>query len=215
MPGTVYARISAIFLGAGLRLLPALAVLLVAAGISGPLRAHPHVFIDGVTDVVFENGKVIGIRQHWTFDNVFSLLLIEDFDANKNRKFDKPEIEALRKGAFAAVREFGYFTHIRLDGKKIAVDRVSEFTASFAQGRISYSFYVPFAKPVDPKTTKVDLGTYDDTFYVSVTYDAIDPIRLAGSGSSGCHFKMYEDAKNPIYFGMVVPRRAKILCAAG
>ncbi|MDH3703366.1 MAG: DUF1007 family protein [Alphaproteobacteria bacterium] len=215
MPGTVYARISAVFQGAGPRLLPTLVVLLVAAGISGPLRAHPHVFIDGVTDVVFENGKIIGVRQHWTFDNVFSLLLIEDFDANKNRKFDKPEIEALRKGAFAAVREFGYFTHIRLDGKKIAVDRVSEFTASFAKGRISYSFFVPFAKPVDPKTTKVDLGTYDDTFYVSVTYDAIDPIRLAGAGSSGCHFKMYEDAENPIYFGMVVPRRAKILCAAG
>ncbi len=192
-----------------------MAALLVAAGTSGPSRAHPHVFIDGVTDVVFENGKITGIRQHWTFDDVFSLLLIEDFDANKNRKFDKPEIEALRKGAFAAVREFGYFTHIRLDGKKIAVDRVSNFTASIAKGRISYSFFVPFAKPVDPKTTMVDLGTYDDTFYVSVTYDAIDPVRLAGAGSSGCHFKMYEDAENPIYFGMVVPRRAKILCAAG
>ncbi len=215
MFGMVSVKAMTVFLRVAARLLPALAVLLVAAGISGPLRAHPHVFIDGVTDVVFENGKIIGIRQHWTFDNVFSLLLIEDFDANKNRKFDKPEIEALRKGAFAAVREFGYFTHIRLDGKKIAVDRVSEFTASVTKGRISYSFFVPFAKPVDPKTTKVDLGTYDDTFYVSVTYDAIDPVRLAGAGSSGCHFKIYEDAENPIYFGMVVPRRAKILCAAG
>ena len=96
MPGTVRDRVSTVLLGAGLRIIPALAALLVAAGTSGPSRAHPHVFIDGVTDVVFENGKITGIRQHWTFDDVFSLLLIEDFDANKNRKFDKPEIEALR-----------------------------------------------------------------------------------------------------------------------
>jgi ABC-type uncharacterized transport system substrate-binding protein len=211
----VRARVLTVFQRIALRLLPVMAVLSVAAGFSGPSQAHPHVFIDGITDVVFENGKIVGIRQRWTFDDVFSLLMIEDFDKNKNGRFDKAEIEALRKGAFDAVREFGYFTHIRLDDRKIAVNRVSEFSASLANGRISYSFMVPFAEPVDPKTTKVDLGTYDDTFYVSVTSDAIDPVRLSGAGSSGCHFKMYEDVENPIYFGMVVPKRAKILCAAG
>ena len=215
MPGTVQTRITSALPRAGLGLLPALAVLLAAVGISGPLRAHPHVFIDAVTEVVFEKGKIVGLRQRWTFDDVFSLLMIEDFDTDKNRKFDKSEIEALRKGAFAAVSEFGYFTHVRLGGRKVAADRVSGFTASMSKGRISYSFFVPFAAPVDPKTTKVDLGTYDDTFYVSVTYDALDPVRLVGAGSGGCHFKMYDDAENPIYFGMVVPRRAKILCAAG
>ncbi len=215
MPETCRAQKLTAFRRNTRRLLPVLAVLLAAMGHSGPTQAHPHVFIDGVTDVVFEHGKIVGIRQHWTFDDVFSLLMIEDFDKNKNGKFDKAEIEALQKGAFEAVREFGYFTHIRLDGKKIAVNRVAEFSANLAKGRISYSFLVPFVEPVDPKTTKVDLGTYDDTFYVSVTYDAIDPVRLSGAGSSGCHFKMYDDAENPIYFGMVVPKRAKILCAAG
>ena len=215
MLGTVRVRRPFAIPRAALRLVPALVALLAAVALSGQSRAHPHVFIDAVTEVVFDKGKIVGLRQRWTFDDVFSLLMIEDFDTDKNRKFDKSEIEALRKDAFAAVREFGYFTHTRLDGKKMAADRVSEFTASMAKGRITYSFFVPFAAPVDPKTTKVDLGTYDDTFYVSVTYDALDPIRLVGAGSGGCHFKMYEDAENPIYFGMVVPRRAKILCAAG
>ena len=113
----------------------------------------------------------------------------------------------------AALKELRYFTHIRLDGEVMPVPTVTDFTATAKDGRVSYSFVVPFETPVDPRKTNVDFGVYDETFYVSVVHDPIDPVRLSGDGSRACHFKIGEDKLHPIYFGMVFPKKVDLICA--
>lgn len=181
---------------------------------SGPsANAHPHVFIDNIAYVQFENGKITGLRFHWTFDEIFSFLLFEDFDKDKDKSFNKTEVAALHAGAFSALKELRYFTHIRIDGKLLAEPRVSDFKAVAKDGRVSYSFTVPFDKPVDPRRNTLSFGVYDATFYVSVVHDAIDPVRFTGDGGQACHFKLGDDTENPIYFDMVIPKKVDVVCA--
>lgn len=181
---------------------------------TGPsATAHPHVFIDNISYVQFEDGKITGLRFHWTFDDIFSFLLFEDFDKDKTKSFDEDEVQALRDGAFEALKELQYFTHIRIDGKLLPVPRVADFKAIAKNGRVSYSFTVPFDKPVDPRKSKLSFGVYDATFYVSVVHDAIDPVRFTGDSSQACHFKLGEDKENPIYYGMVFPKKVDVVCA--
>ncbi len=176
-------------------------------------NAHPHVFIDNVSYVQFEKGKITGLRFHWTFDEIFSFLLFEDFDKDKSKSFNKTEIEALKEGAFSALEELRYFTHIRIDGRLLPVPRVLDFQAVAKDGRVSYSFVVPFDEPVDPRRSNLSFGVYDSTFYVSVVHDAIDPVRFVGEGGQACHFKVGDDTENPIYFDMVIPKKVDVICA--
>lgn len=176
-------------------------------------NAHPHVFIDNVSYIQFENGKITGLRFHWTFDEIFSFLLFEDFDKDRSKSFNKTEVAALQEGAFSALKELRYFTHIRIDGKIMPVPQVLDFKAVAKDGRVSYSFFVPFEKPVDPQKSNLTFGVYDATFYVSVIHDAIDPVRFAGDGSRPCHFKLGDDTENPIYFDMVIPKKVDVICA--
>lgn len=186
----------------------------VASMATGPsATAHPHVFIDNIAYVQFENGKITGLRFHWTFDDIFSFLLFEDFDKDKSKSFDKGEVKALRENAFEALKELRYFTHIRIDGQLMPVPRVESFEATAKDGNVSYSFVVPFEKPVDPRKSNLSFGVYDETFYVSVVHDEVDPVRFTGDGIQACHFKLGEDKANPIYYGMVFPKKVDVVCA--
>ena len=45
--------------------------LLLAILSATPAAAHPHVWIDGVVTFAFKDGRIVAIRQEWTFDEVF------------------------------------------------------------------------------------------------------------------------------------------------
>ncbi|MGE4218818.1 MAG: DUF1007 family protein [Alphaproteobacteria bacterium] len=189
-----------------------------AALLPGSTQAHPHVFVNNVTGVVFEQGKIVALKMEWDFDEVFSMLILEDFDKNKDKHFDAAEMKTLEEGAFSNLRFLSYFTHIRIGAGNPApkpVEHVRDFNATVKKGIVHYSFTVPLEAPVDPRDTPFAFSVYDDSFYVAVEFDKNDPIRVAGSGSEGCHYAMGEDKENPIYFGMVFPLRVELRCAAG
>lgn len=191
---------------------------LLAAMLPGAVQAHPHVFVNNVTGVVFEQGRIVALRMEWDFDEVFSMLILEDFDKNRNKRFDAAELKTLEEGAFSNLRFLSYFTHIRI-GKDAAapkpVEHVEGFNATVKQGIVHYTFTVPLETPVDPRETPFAFSVYDDSFYVAVDFDKHDPVRVGGSGSEGCHFAIGEDKENPIYFGMVFPLRVELRCATG
>ncbi len=190
-----------------------LAVVFASAVAGPPANAHPHVFIDNVSYVQFENGKITGLRFQWTFDDIFSFLLFEDFDKDKSKSFNKHETAALRANAFEALKELQYFTHIRIGGKPLPVSSVTDFEAKAENGRVSYFFTVPFDEPIDPRSIELSFGVYDATFFVSVVHNANDPVRFIGDGGQACHYMLGDDKENPIYFGLVIPKKVDVMCA--
>ena len=180
---------------------------------SDPLAAHPHVWIDAVATFVFEDRMLVGMRQRWVFDEFFGSFVIEEHDADGDGAFGQTEIEAIREQAFGNLREYDYFTHARLDGEKLPLADVSDFTARIEDGLLIYEFTMPLPEPVDPGAGRFAAGVYDVEYYVEVLLDQADPVRFEGVPSGACTFAIREDTANPIYYGMVYPLAITLHCA--
>lgn len=177
-----------------------------------PAFAHPHLWIDVSATVLFDQNSVIGIRFQWTFDEFFSAGVIGEFDKNHNKQFDANEIEPVRVGAFEGTREVGFFTDILLGMDKFAIDATTDFTAKIEKGMVVYEFTVPLAEPIDPREKSLSLSVYDQSYFVDIAFQGHEPIKLRGSGSAQCSIAIAEDRLNPIYGGIVYPKKAQLQC---
>jgi ABC-type uncharacterized transport system substrate-binding protein len=187
--------------------------LLVLGGRSAPVGAHPHVWIDAVVTFVFEDRQLVALSHHWKFDEFFGSFVIEEHDADGNGAFDAAEVSAIRENAFSNLREFDYFTHVRLDRRKLPLHEVSTFAARIEDGVLVYEFTMPLPQPVDPRAGGFAASVYDAEYYVEVLLDEYDPVRFDGISSGGCTYEIREDADNPIYYGMVYPLAITLSCA--
>ena len=183
-----------------------------AVAVTGSAVGHPHVFITNVTSFVFENRKVVAIRQAWEFDDVFSAVLLQDFDANADGEFDAKETAELRSQAFDALKDYNYFTFVRIGGKSVPSRSVQELRISNTLGRVTYSFTIPLDPPLDPAEQTIAVSVYDESYYIDISPDAADPVRLEGDYSPACQFRVGEDEGNPIYYGAVLPIANWLTC---
>jgi ABC-type uncharacterized transport system substrate-binding protein len=61
--------------------------------------AHPHVFIEMTSDVVFNDaGLINAINVEWVFDPDYSAMATEDLDVNKGRHADHRRARAAGQG---------------------------------------------------------------------------------------------------------------------
>lgn len=193
------------------------AALALAAGLlawPGMISAHPHVWVTALAFMGFEEGRLVKIRMQWAFDEFFSAVLYEDFDRNRNGSFEESEIDAMRQGAFNGLGEVGFFTDLRVDGRKVDWNGAEDFgIAVSADGRIvSYSFTLTLPEPVDPVQEPVTLSIYDPEYYVAMDFIQDRPLRFRGNGGTDCAYAFEEADDNPIYFGAVYPIRAVLSC---
>lgn len=122
------------------------------------LSAHPHVFIDTKVNVLADK-----IVLTWSFDEMSSAMLMEDYDKNKNKKLDPPEVAFMEKDHFRTLEPYSYFTHLS-DGKdEFDLKHVSEFNAAFENKKLIYTFAIP-----KPKFKKYELRFYDAEMYVAL-----------------------------------------------
>lgn len=193
------------------RLLFALILCLFAA-LPRPGAAHPHVWITAALSFVFEDGKLVALRQAWVFDDFFSASLIQDFDKDKNGVFDEAEQRALAGNAFASLREYDYFSRIRQGVESVAMKNAENFSATQAKGLVVYAFTLPLSSPLNPARGPITAGIYDESFFVDVELDENDPVRFDGMPSGACSYAIREDPADAIYGGLVIPPSATITC---
>ena len=72
--------------------------------------SHPHIFVDCTLSFVFDENGFAGIKERWVFDEMFSSMILNDFDKDRNLSLDSQEIVAIKKGAFSNLKNFNYFT---------------------------------------------------------------------------------------------------------
>jgi ABC-type uncharacterized transport system substrate-binding protein len=191
-----------------------LAALVACGAGTRPAEAHPHIWIDVVATFVFDNARVTGVRFQWTFDEFFSAGVISEFDKNKNKAFDGAEIEAVRTGAFEGVKEAGYFTDVLIGEKKVEITETKDFGAAVEKGAAVYHFTVPLAEPLDPAKTALEVTVYDKAYFVDIAFQGgKDALKLMGGGSEACKIELFDDRSNPLFGGVVFPKKARLQCA--
>lgn len=193
-------------------LLPAAALASLFSLLPSPAAPHPHVWIDTVVKPQFAGGQLTAFAVDWTFDELYSFLVIDDFDSNKNGRLDEEELEALAKASHDTLASTGFFTRITLDGEPLKNISFENLTAGSRLERITYHFTIKLEEPVDIRTQNVTFATYDENYYIEILLNEEDPVRFEGDWPKACRYEIGRDEVNRIYFDLVAPTIVRFPC---
>lgn len=112
----------------GLRALAAMALVLATTLAQlMPAAAHPHIWVNARTTVLYDNGTIVGFRQAWSFDEYYTAMAIDGLDVDKDGKYTREELAELAKVNIEALKDFGYFTFPRLKEQPLAIAAPTDF----------------------------------------------------------------------------------------
>lgn len=199
------------------RLPVAIAVLMVffTAWVFSPhaAEAHPHVFIDNRVAFLFAGDKIAALTEAWTFDEVFSDQLLQDFDTNSDGQFSPAESKAVATGTLPNLKKFRYFNYIWVDGKDLGPIAPVDFSATAGKNKkVTFIFTVKLPQLVDPKMQKLKVEINDREFYVEVDLAQEKPILFQGNKGVECTPKIRDDTENAYYGGFVNPQEITLAC---
>jgi ABC-type uncharacterized transport system substrate-binding protein len=156
------------------------AVIAAAAAFPQPARAHPHVWVTVVSEMIYAaDGTLTGIRHHWTFDDMFSAFAIQGLDTNNDGKFSREELQNLAEVNVTSLKDFDYFTHAKSESGKMALTDPKEYWLEHANSKLTLHFTLPVKTPVKAKSMEMDI--YDTSFFVDFTLQEKDAVTLVGA----------------------------------
>lgn len=155
--------------------------------LAGEAMAHPHVWIEMRSDVVFnDQGLISGVNLIWTFDDGYAQAALDGLDANGDGAYSEAELDALTKENVASLKDYEYFTSVRFKGEKQALGDVTESGQIYSNNKLQLHFQVPLATPVDPRDGEFVLKVYDPEFFIAIDYVKDDPVSVVGAMPQGC-----------------------------
>jgi ABC-type uncharacterized transport system substrate-binding protein len=164
------------------------AAVLVASAASA--AAHPHVWVDSHSDVLFDTGgKINGIRHAWTFDETFSVYAIQGLDEDNDGKLTREELQPLAQVNVESLNEYDFFTYLGVVG----VDEIYgvfsdpvDYWLDYDGVHLTLHFTLPLTEPFDPKQGDTAIEVYDPTFFVDFELAKNDPVMLVDA-PGGCY----------------------------
>lgn len=146
--------------------------------------AHPHVFIDGGVDFLFDGeGRIESLRVTWIYDPLNSLFMLEDLglpvDATELAPADSTRLAAYQTEWIEGYDGDSYLWH---GGDRIGLSGPLTPEAEIRDGQVAISFLREVATPFRPDDSTV-VQVYDPTYFTA--YAITDAPRLE-SAPAGC-----------------------------
>ena len=143
-------------------------------------EAHPHVWITARSELLYApDGSLIGLRHAWTFDDMFSTYAVQGIETKTQGVYSREELGPLAQTNVESLKEFGFFTFARADGKKERFQEPVDYFLEYRDGLLTLHFTLPLKTPVKPK--ELVLEVFDPSFFVDFKFADKDPVRLVGA----------------------------------
>lgn len=147
---------------------------------AGRAQAHPHVWVVMTSELVYApDGAVTGVRQAWTFDDMYSAYATQGLEAKEKGRFTREELADLAEVNITSLKEFDYFTFAKANGRKTPFADPKDFWLEFKDSALTLRFTLPFQAPVKAKT--LDIEVYDPSYFVDFSFAEKDSVTLAGA----------------------------------
>lgn len=144
-----------------------------------PAAAHPHVFVDARTQIVFDDkGEIVAIRQIWRFDDAFSAFASQGLDKDGDGILTVEELQPLAKVNVDSLKDYDYFTFLRVGGKRVGFKIPTEYWLQSTDGFLTLFHTLNLIQPVKPDAVGVTLDVYDPGYFVDFQMVEKDPIVL-------------------------------------
>lgn len=145
--------------------------------------AHPHIFVDTALEFIVDaEGRLTGVRVAWAYDELYSLLVLEEhgLDQDFDGRVTAEELETLR--GFDMNWIPGFEGDLYLTGPEGPVALLGPVDGDVAveDGRVISFHTRPLATPLDA-SAPITAKAYDPTFY-----SAYEVTRGATASGAGC-----------------------------
>ncbi len=146
-------------------------------------HAHPHVYVTMKSEIVYDaEGRMTGIRHHWTFDDMFSSYATQGLESKVKGKFTREELQPLAEVNVTSLKEFDFFTQGKLNGQKAEFEQPVDYFLEQKDDLLTLNFTLPLKKPA--ATKNVDLEIFDPLYFVAFEFAEKEPITLKGAPAS-------------------------------
>ena len=158
------------------------------AGVLAPAAfAHPHVWIEMRSDVVFGgDGLITGVNIEWTFDDGYTQMALDGLDTNGDGVYGQDELEPLTKENVNSLKDYEYFTVMRVNGAKQAIGEATEFGQIWSNNKLALHFHLPLKTPADPRAGEFTVKVYDPDFFIAIDYVKDEPVNVLGGMPHQC-----------------------------
>jgi ABC-type uncharacterized transport system substrate-binding protein len=171
-----------------------------------PASAHPHVFINDKVTIMFDGRVLQGIAFTWTFDEMFSNMILSDYDPKHTGHFDAAQVKAVKEGAFDNLENYHYFVALAIGKKPVGHFKIEQFTPSVTDtNKLVYSFFVPMKLSVQPAEQTVRLTVYDDSYYVAFDLLHLDDVTVHAGPEVACSLSIEKTKVKPLWPGQYMP----------
>ena len=167
-----------------------MALLALAGGLSLaalPAQAHPHVWITATSELVYApDGSITGVRHAWTFDDMFTTYALQGIETKTKGVYTREQLGPLAKDNVENLKEFGFFTFAKADGKKQKFEEPTDYFLEYKDSELTLHFMLPLKVPAQPK--ELALEVFDPSYFIDFQFDGKDPIKLVGAPAA-CQMK--------------------------
>ncbi len=151
-----------------------------------PAAAHPHVWVDVKSTVIYKDGRITGFKYSWTFDEGYSGMAIEGLDTNGDGIYDRNELAELAHVNIDGLKEFDYFTFAKLDEMPLKVAAPKDYWLEHKGKILTLHFTLPLQTAVLGSAQGFSFQVYDPSYYIAFDLDKEKPVTLAAGAPMGC-----------------------------
>jgi len=147
---------------------------------SGAARAHPHVWITAMSELIYApDGAITGVRHAWTFDDMFSTYALQGLETKTQGVYSREELSSLAQTNVESLKEFGFFTFAKADGKKAKFEEPVDYFLEYKDAALTLHFTLPLKTPL--KSRQLAVEVFDPEFFIDFTFAEKNPVRLVGA----------------------------------
>jgi len=138
-------------------------------------QAHPHIYIEGGIELVFNpQGQATSVRQSWLFDDLFSTYALQGMTRDQAGQVAHAELEKITGEWMTALAEpeSHFFTKITLAGQplKLGAPRNARSTWDPKASQLVLSFDLPIEPPINIDAQGLEVDIQDPSYFVSFNF---------------------------------------------
>ncbi|MDF1801843.1 DUF1007 family protein [Thalassovita sp.] len=131
-----------------------------------PAASHPHIFVDTALRILTdEQGRATGVEVYWAYDDLYSLLILEDMELDADYDGKLTEDELSRLHGFDMQWDAGFDGDLYASGPQGALTMTAPtpLDTHLLNGKIITRHVRRFPSP----QTEIVIKAYDPTFYTA------------------------------------------------
>ncbi|AXS41897.1 DUF1007 family protein [Breoghania sp. L-A4] len=154
--------------------------------IGSPAWAHPHVFVEARSEIVFNDKvEVVAVRHIWRFDAAFTSFAIQGLDTDGDGKLSQDELAPLAKINMESLKDYEFFTYLDVGAAQAKFSEPEEYWLDFSDGRLTLFYTLPLEKPLAASKQRSELAVFDPEYFIAFEMTETDPFVLVDA-AAGC-----------------------------